>query len=512
MSKYPVYEAVSRFRWSSDSAEDRFDVENPATGGLITTVQGGGAAEVDAAVKAAHAAFESDWRWRTPRERGNMLLECARILRAHADEIALIESMEVGKPVNQARPFDLENLIWSFDFFGGLCDKLPSNFIDFGPIDVTVRLEPFGVVAGIIPFNWPPIHTGAKSAPALAVGNTVVLKPGEQAPLSILRIAELLNTVLPKDVFQVVPGHGPAAGQALAAHPLVRKISFTGSSPTGAAVLAAAAPNITPALVELGGKNPFVIFGDADIDRAVAGALEGAFFNQGQACTAASRLIVHRSIHDRFVEQLAAAVKRLRVGRGTDASIHIGPVVSRAHQQKVLNFIEIGKKEGATIAAQASLPDDPQLADGFFVAPTLFIGVTPEMRIAKEEIFGPVTCVMPFESFDEAIEIANGTEYGLVAGVYSRDLENAQRAARRIDAGIVFVNNYNRNMMGTPFGGTKASGYGREHSVDTLREFGRLKAVRTPNGSQPIPRWFVVDEVLAPTPDVEPAGTALARS
>lgn len=495
------FDALTRSRWSSDREEDRFPVENPATGDVITIVQGGGAAEIDAAVVAARSAFEKDWRWRTARERGDLLKQCAELLRAHADELAWIESVEVGKPVNQARPFDIENAIWSFSYFGGLCDKLPHYFIDFGPIDVSIRLEPHGVVGGIIPFNWPPIHTGAKTAPALAVGNTVVLKPGEQAPLVIMRMVELLNTILPKDVLHVVPGHGPSAGKALAGHPQVSALSFTGSTATGAAVLHAAADNITPALLELGGKNPFIVFEDADLDLAVAGALEGAFFNQGEACTAASRLIVQRSIHDRFVSKLATAIERLRVGEGTDPLVHVGPVVTKAHQKRVLDYLESGVKEGARIAAQAKLSSNPKLKDGFFVPPTLFVDVTPDMTIARDEIFGPVTCVMVFDTFDDAIRIANDSRYGLVAGVYSGNAEQAQRAARRIDAGVVFINNYNRALMGTPFGGTKGSGYGREHSVETLREFGRLKAVRTPNGEGSIPRWFAVEELLNPTND-----------
>lgn len=490
------FESITRCRWSSDRPENRFPIENPATGEVITIVQGGGEAEIDAAVRAAHTAYENDWRWRAPRERGALLLNCAQTLRIHADELAWIESLEVGKPVNQARPFDIENLIWSFEFFGGLCDKLPANLIDLGSIEVAVRLEPYGVVAGIIPFNWPPIHTGAKAAPALAVGNTIVLKPGEQAPLVIMRIVDLLNEVLPKDILHVVPGHGPATGKALVAHPLVRKISFTGSTNTGIAVLQAAARNVTPATLELGGKNAFIVFEDADLELAVAGALEGAYFNQGEACTAASRLLVHRSIHDAFVASLSRAVGRLRVGEGTDRSVHVGPLVTRQHQQKVLQYIELGKSEGATVCAQAPLPADSRLKRGFFVPPTLFSGVSPDMRIAKEEIFGPVSCVIAFDTFDEALRIANDSDYGLVAGVYTASSEKAQRAARRLDVGVVFINNYNRAFMGTPFGGTKASGYGREHSLDTLREFGRLKATRTPNGEGAIPHWFAVDEVL----------------
>ena len=493
MADYPD---CFRSRWSCDDPSHCFEVENPATGKRITTVQGGNAQMVDSAVRAAHEAFNRDWRWRRPRERGELLVECARLLRRHADELAAIESSEVGKPISQARPFDVEFLIWSFEYFGGLADKVPAMLMDTGPIDVGVRLEPHGVVGGIIPFNWPPIHTGGKTAPALAVGNTVVLKPSEQAPLVILRIVELLNTILPKDVLHAVPGVGPETGAALASHPLVRKLSFTGSTATGIAVLKAAADNITPALLELGGKNPLVVFDDADLDQAVAGALDGAFFNQGEACTAASRLIVHRSIHDKFVARLAPAVQRLRVGDGADATTHVGPLVTRHHQRKVLDYIALGVSEGATIAAQAPLPTDPRLADGFYVAPTLFTGVSEEMRIAREDIFAPVTAVIPFDDFDDALRIVNGTEYGLVAGVYSRDTLKAQRLARRIDAGIVMINNYNRAFMGTPFGGTKASGYGREHSVDTLREFGRIKAIRTPSGEGTIPRWSAVDELL----------------
>ena len=488
---------LKRFRWSSDLEEDRFTVEDPATGRLLAVLQGGGAAQVDAAVKAAHAAYQNDWRWRPARERGRLLLDCARLLRAHADELALLESRENGKPVTQARQFDIEALIAGFEFFGGLADKDRGEFEDSGPVHTVARLEPYGVVGGIIPFNWPPIHTAAKTAPALAVGNTVVLKPAEQAPLTILRIVELLQQVLPPDVVHAVPGHGPVAGRALAAHPLVRKLSFTGSTATGIAVLKLAADNLTPALVELGGKNAFIVFEDADLDAAVAAALEGAFFNQGEACTAASRLLVHRPVYEAFVSRMAAAVRRLKVGSGQDPATHVGALVTRAHQRKVQAYIAAGLDEGARIAAQAPLPQAAELSDGFFVQPTLFRDVTPSMLIASEEIFGPVACVIPFDDEGEALAIANESPYGLVAGVYTRDSGLAQRMARRLDVGLVFVNNYYRAIVGTPFGGTKGSGYGREHALQTMREFGRTKTIRTPSGEMVIPRWFAVDEVLS---------------
>ncbi len=487
---------TTRTRWSSARPEHCFTVDDPATARPLAVVQGGGEAEVDAAVRAAHEAYATRWRWRPARERGRLLLDCARLLREHADELAALESRENGKPVSQARQFDLEFCIGAFEFFGGLIDKLPQDFHDSGPVHGTILHEPHGVVGCIIPFNWPPIHLAAKCAPALAMGNAVVIKPPEQAPLTILRIAALLQSVLPDDVVHVVPGPGPVTGAALAGHPLVRKLSFTGASPTGTAVLKLAADHLTPALVELGGKNPFVIFADADLDQAVAGAVEGAFFNQGQACTAASRILVHRSVHDTVVERLARATARLRVGDGADPATHVGPLVTRQQQERVQGYIALGLTEGATIAAQAPLPDDPHLRDGFFVAPTLFTGVRPTMRIAREEIFGPVTCALPFDSVEEAVAIANGTDYGLVAGVYTRDHALAMRVSREIEAGVVFVNNYHRALLGTPFGGTKASGYGREHAVATLREFGRSKAIRTPSGIGEIPRWSAVDELL----------------
>ena len=495
----PTSTSITRYRWSSVKQEESFPVENPATGELITTVQGGGLTEIDSAVQAANKAFEHDWRHRTSAERSMLLLNCAQLLEEHGRELATLESLENGKPIEDAMTQDINFLIGVFRFFGSLIDKIPSEFYDKGNIYTSVVLEPLGVVGAIIPFNWPPIHTGGKVAVALAVGNTVVVKPSEQAPLVIMRIVELLNTILPPDVLHAVPGVGPAAGRALAAHPLVKKITFTGSTKAGAAVAKTAAKNVTSLALELGGKNPFIVFEDADLDRSVRDALEGGFFNKGEACTAASRLLVQRGIHDEFVKRLSAGVRALKTGNGADPATHVGPCVTRAQQQRVLDYIKAGQEEGAKIEAQGTLPNDPALANGFYVPPTLFTGVTPEMRIQKEEIFGPVQTVTVFDTEDEAVSIANASEYGLMCGVYSGNSERAFRVARRIETGMVMMNNYFRGILGTPFGGVKQSGYGREHAIQTLYEFGSTKMIRFPSGLGQIPSWRAVNEIFGKT-------------
>ncbi|WP_019937888.1 aldehyde dehydrogenase [Bordetella sp. FB-8] len=481
--------------WSSCDDSLNFTVENPATRQLLGTVRGGGPTQVDAAVKAAQRGFAT-WSRRPARERGRCLLAAATLLRDHADDLARLESAENGKPVSVARDFDIEMCIASFEYFGALIGSLPQESHDLGPLLSQAFLEPYGVIAGIIPFNWPPIHFGAKVAPALAVGNAIVLKPGEQAPLTVMRLAEIVQQAMPDDILHVVPGLGQT-GAALVSHPGVRKISFTGAPTTGKKVGAAAAENLTPTLMELGGKNPLIVFEDADLDLAAQDIIEGAFFNNGSACTAASRILVQRSVHAPLVARVAAAVAKLRVGNGADPSTHVGPMVTPEHQRRVLDYIALGKQEGAVIAAQAPRPQDPLVEDGCFVLPTLFVDVTPGMRIAREEIFGPVTCVIAFDTEVDAVRIANDTDFALVAGVYSRDSERALRVARDLEAGIVFVNNYNRSVLGTAFGGTKASGHGREHCIDTLKEFGYSKVVRMPSGRGQVARWWAAAETMS---------------
>jgi betaine-aldehyde dehydrogenase len=489
---------VTRTRWSSASANDQFVVENPATGERVAVVQGAAPDQVDQAVRAAHAAH-LDWKERPARQRGRYLRNAAEVIRAHADEIAALESLEMGKPITQARQFDVEAAISIFEYFGSLVEVLPSQARDYGPVFDVTTLEPFGVIAGIVPFNWPPIHTAGKTAPALAVGNAIVLKPPEQTPSVVLRMVELIQSVLPsdlaKDLVQVVPGAG-AVGAALAAHPLVGKVSFTGSPQTGSAVLRTAADNLTPTLMELGGKNPLLVFDDADLQEALLAAIDGGFFNQGEACTASSRILVQDTIFAEFESRLATAVSRLRVGDSADPATDVGPLVTAAQQKRVLDYLDIGVAEGARIAAQAPLPSDPRLANGFYVPPTLLTDVNPDMRVATEEIFGPVVTLIPFSGEDEAVRIANGTQFGLVAAVFTQDSDRVMRVSRQIRAGTVFVNNYVRVAVGTGFGGIGHSGFGREHAQETLAEYGYHKTVRLAHRRDELPRWAAADRVL----------------
>lgn len=493
----PVYQTITRFTYSSNDPKDLFEVHDPATGDVITQIQGAGSAEVDRAVQVANDAFHNDWRWRSPRERAQFLLKAADRLEEHFDELARLLSFENGKPVSQAREGDIPTVIAVFRYFASLIDKLPCELYDQGAIYASVLREPFGVVGAIIPFNWPPIHFGGKSAPALATGNTIVIKAGDQAPLTVMRMADIVSEILPPGVLQAIPAAGITVPQTLASHPLVKKITFTGSTKAGASVSKLAADRIVPLSLELGGKNALIVLEDADMELALRNAIDGGFFNQGEACTASSRLLVHSTIHDEFVRRLAIGVKRLKVGHGEDEETHIGPLVTAAHRDKVEEYIRIGVSEGATIEAQAPKPTSTRLSRGFFVQPTLFSGVTRDMRIAREEIFGPVVTVIKFNSHEEAISIANEPEYGLVASVFSRNTTEAFRIARHLDAGMIFINNYNRMALGTPFGGAKYSGYGREHCIETLKEYTWAKNMRYPTGLGIVGGWSKAHALVA---------------
>ena len=474
--------------WAAPEGDDAFAVVEPATGAELAQVANSDRAAVDAAVGSAQRAFADDWRGRSPRERGALLHQVAARIRDHVDELAELEAREVGKPRRDAQRFDVSFSHAGFDYFAGLADTLHGEILDQGPIEARIVYEPYGVVAAILPFNWPPIHFTKKSAPALAAGNTVVIKPGEQAPLSVLRLVEIANEVLPPGVINAVSGI--EAGAALAGHPGVSRITFTGSTATGRKVLETAAQNVTYATMELGGKNALLVLADADLDVAIDVALEGMFYNQGEACTSTARILVHDSIHDEFVERFARATEALVVGDPLDAATDVGPMVDARQRDRVLEYLKVGLEEGARVVTQGALPDADELREGFWVAPTVLAEVTPRMRVAREEIFGPIACVMRFADEAEAVAIANDSEYGLTAAICSRDEARAYRLGLALEAGMVFVNNYMRRaFLGSPFGGVKASGFGRENAAETLYEFVRSKNLRFPSGRGEIPTW-----------------------
>lgn len=474
--------------WVLPDNATSFAVVEPATGEYLADVVAADDRLVDLAVWDSRKAFEGEWGSLTPRERGGLLRKVASAVRAHAEELAELEAREVGKPRRDALRFDVSFSSAGFDYFGGLADTLHGDLLDQGAIEARVHYEPYGVVAAILPFNWPPLHFTKKAAPALAAGNTVVIKPGEQAPLAVLRLVEIVNEVLPPGVVNAVAGL--PAGAALAGHPVVERITFTGATATGKRVLRTAAENLTYATMELGGKNALLVLDDADMRTAIDVSIEGMFYNQGEACTSTARILVHRSRYDEFVERFIDATSQLVVGDGLDPATDIGAMVDASQQKRVLGYIETAVAEGAKIAYQGTVPQDDRLRGGFWVPPTVLVGVEPHHTVAQEEVFGPVASLMVFDTDDEAVEIANGTAYGQTAAVITADHFRASQLAQRLHAGMVFVNNYmRRSFLGSPFGGVKGSGFGRENSAETLHEFVRAKNVRFPSGKAPVPVW-----------------------
>ncbi len=467
---------------------EHFDVLESSTARLLARVAAADDTVVDAAVRDARRAYEEVWRDLSPRERGALMRQVAQKIRENADELAEICAREVGKPRRDALRVDVTSSHTSFDYYGGIADTLHGQIIDQGPIEARVEYEPYGVVAAILPFNWPPIHFSKKCAPALATGNTVVIKPGDQAPLTVLRLVEIANEVLPPGVINAVSGL--AAGAHLVAHPRVERISFTGSTATGRKVMAGAAAHLTFVTLELGGKNALVVLDDADLNEAVAIAVEGMFYNQGEACTSTSRLVVHDSLYDEFVRRFVEATRALRVGEPLEAATDIGPMVDARQRERVEHFAAVAREEGATLLYEGSLPDDAGLAEGFWSPPRIFGDVTAEMTVAREEVFGPLAAVMRYHDDEEAVRIVNDTEYGLTAAICTRDESRAARLARQFEVGMVFVNNYTRRtFIGSPFGGVKGSGFGREYGADTLHEFVRAKNVRFPSGRGVLGGW-----------------------
>ena len=459
------------------SSGKRFDVINPATEDVVGAVAEGDAGDIDHAVTAARACFNSDgWQKLSARKRGALLAKAADILASRQPEIARLESLQNGKPLFESN-IDCTMAIETLRYYAGWCDKLTGETL---PVDgaffaYTLR-EPVGVVGAIVPWNFPLNLAMWKVAPALAAGCTVVLKPATETPLTALALGQVMvDAGLPPGALNVVSGGGRSAGMALVRHPGVDKISFTGSTEVGKMIMKEAADTVKRITLELGGKSPNIIFADADLAAAVRGAQTGIFYGKGEVCAAGSRLLVERSVKDQVVEQLAERARKLAPGDPFDKATRLGPVVSRKQQESVLGYIATGKAEGGTVVAGGNAAKVN--GKGYYVEATVFDGLTPEMTIAREEIFGPVLAVLGFDSYDEAVHLANQSMYGLAAGIWTRDVSKAHRMARAVKAGTVWVNTYNIYDPAAPFGGYKQSGFGRDLGKIALDGYTESKTV-----------------------------------
>jgi phenylacetaldehyde dehydrogenase len=470
-------------KWVSAASGRTFEVRNPATGGVIASVPEGDKADVDLAVRAARRAFESGpWPAMTPAERGKLIWRIGEQVMKHADELAEIESLDNGKPMGVARVADVPLSADIFQYMAGWSTKIEGKTIPLSVLYTPgaqyhsyTRPEPIGVVGQIIPWNFPLLMAAWKLAPALAAGCTIVLKVAEETPLSALRLGELLQEAgVPDGVVNIVTGFGETAGAALAAHPGVDKVAFTGSTEVGRLIVQAAARDLKHVSLELGGKSPNIILKDADLDVAIPGAANAIFFNHGQCCCAGSRLYVHHSIFDRVVDGIATHAKSIKLGPGLDPTTQMGPMVSEIQHNRVCGYLDSGQSEGARAITGGRARD----GSGYFIEPTVFVNTKPGMKIVKEEIFGPVVTVAPFEELsDELVSEANDTIYGLAAGIWTRDISKAHLLAARIKAGTVWVNCYNIFDAALPFGGYKQSGWGREMGEAVLENYLNTKAV-----------------------------------
>ncbi len=463
-------------KWVNSVSGKTFDTINPATEEVITSVAEGDKVDVDLAVAAARKVFEEGlWKKMDARDRGKILLRIMELIEKNKDELALLETLDNGKPVSETTNVDIPLVIDCFLYYAGWADKIHGETIPVRGefFNYTMR-EPVGVVGQIIPWNFPLLMAAWKIAPALACGNTVVLKPAEQTPLTALRLGEICQEAgLPDGVLNIVPGYGPTAGAALAEHMDVDKIAFTGAHTTGRIIMQAASKNLKRISLELGGKSPNIVFADSDIDSAVDGAMTGIFFNQGEVCCAGSRLFLEKSIHEEFVDKLSKKAASMRVGNPEDVGTQMGAQVSKEQFDKILGYIDTGKQEGAKLVTGGGRCGER----GYFIRPTIFDAVDNNMKIAREEIFGPVVSTITFDDVDEVVRQGNLSVYGLAAAVWTKDIKKAHRLARDLKAGTIWINTYNTFDAASPFGGFKQSGFGRELGVHALELYTQVKSV-----------------------------------
>ncbi|MBS7404410.1 MAG: aldehyde dehydrogenase family protein [Oxalobacter sp.] len=472
--KVPQYELLIDGKWVTPESGQYSTILNPATEEVIAHVAAGSEKDVDTAAKAARAALKV-WNGITAAERGRILNRLADLLEKNQEELIMLESMNAGKPIASVRRQDMPAAIDTLRYYAGWTDKIIGQVIPArtDALTYTVR-EPVGVVGAIVPWNFPLMIGIWKIAPALACGCTLVVKPAELTPMTAIRIGELaLEAGIPPGVLNIVTGKGSVVGDAMVAHPQIDKITFTGSPKVGRGIMQGAAVNFKKITLELGGKSANIIFDDADLDSAVRGSASGIFFNAGQVCSAGSRILVHKKIHDEVVDRLIERAKHIRIGdTASDATI-MGPLVSRNQMNTVMDYIDIGKKEGACVAYGGQRVGDK----GFYVSPTIFTDVQHEMRISQEEIFGPVASIIPFEDEEDAIRIANGTAFSLAAGIWSADVTRIHKVAHELRAGTVWINTYGYTDVRLPWGGTGESGFGREHGEAALENFTEPKTI-----------------------------------
>jgi len=464
--------------WRDAAGGQTIAVVNPATEEVIAEVASADASDVDAAVTAARAAFDGPWAKLSARERGKLVWKIGERLMEKADEIAHLETIHNGKPIFESRHIEVPAAAECFQYFAGWADKIHGETIPVKGNYLTYTLrEPIGVVAAIVPWNFPLLLTAWKVAPALACGNTVIIKPASQTPLTALALAEIAHEVgLPPGVLNVITGPGSKVGQMLVEHRGIDKIAFTGDTSTGKGIMRGSAETLKKITLELGGKSANIVFPDADLDAAIRGATTGIFYGKGEVCAAGSRLLVDKSIKSEFIDKVAARAKKMAPGDPLDPKTRLGAISSKKQLETDLRYIEIAKKEGARLVAGGSRADIGT-GKGYFLQPTIFDGVTPEMTIAREEIFGPVLAAIDFADVDEAIARANDSNYGLAAAVWTRDIKKAHYVARKLQAGTVWINTYNIYDTAAPFGGYKQSGFGREMSMHALEHYTQVKSV-----------------------------------